>query len=62
MDVIAKLEQPNPNLNWADLMDELLKENFERKARAWTRRPFARPTSLKQQAAAPRNLEVATPA
>lgn len=63
MDVIAKLEKSNQNLNWADLMDELLRENFERKASAWTRRPSNLRASFKQQAAEPRDTkEVAAPA
>jgi len=54
MDVIARLEKSNQNLNWADLMDELLKENFERKASAWTtRRPSNPRAAFKQQAAEP---------
>ncbi len=32
-----KLERDNPNLSWADWMDELVKETFEKKAQAWTR-------------------------
>lgn len=38
MDVIEKAGRENANLSWADWMDELLKENFERKAMGWTGR------------------------
>jgi hypothetical protein len=37
MDVIEKLERENPNLNWADWMDAIQKESFEKTVMAWTR-------------------------
>ena len=39
MDVIEKLERENPNLNWADWMDAIQKDSFEKNVMAWTRRP-----------------------
>lgn len=41
MDVIEKLERDNPNLNWADWMDALQKEAFEKSVMSWTRRRVA---------------------
>lgn len=50
MDGIKTSERDSQHLNWADWMDELLKESFERKARAWTKaRPSpARITDLEE--------------
>lgn len=41
MDNVKKLAGNHEELNWADLMDELLRENFEQKARAWAWRAVA---------------------
>jgi hypothetical protein len=36
MDASKKAEPANRPLNWADMMDELLRENFENKVHAWS--------------------------
>lgn len=43
MDEIKTSEREGQQLNWADWMDELLKENFEKKALAWTNARPSRP-------------------
>lgn len=44
MDGNKTSERDGQQLNWADWMDELLKENFEKKALAWTK---ARPSPVR---------------
>jgi len=61
MDVEAKLDQTSKVANWADLMDEMLRENFETKASAWTRHRTVT-HGVKMPPPAPRDIEVAVPA